>query len=306
MLMGSYNSGNLVLVKATSMLHPGVGRSGEVVDLPIQRDNLSFPVVYSSSLKGALKSAFWSEDEENAKAIFGPDPSEGDKHPSAILISDAFTLTFPVRSLMGVYAFITAPVLLKRLKESISVIEATGKLNEKIKSLKTSVKNVLEVFESKIKGKQEALVSTSSLLQVTPLGGDIVVNEEFRLKPVTDDHVKALEDHLGIERGRLIVAADDIAKEAIDRGLPKITRIKLERGSKTVSKGGLWTEEYIPQWTVFQTIFLYSKPHRNGKITDAEGVKEKVTEYLEKKGGYLIIGGNETIGRGIVRLEIIK
>jgi len=303
--MGSYSLGNLVFVKAVSMLHPGIGRSGGVVDLPVQRDSLFFPIVYSSSLKGALKSTFWNENREFAKAIFGPDPNGNDKYPSAIVISDAFTLTFPVRSLVGVYAFVTAPILLKRLRESIGVIEATGELNGKVKSLKASVENILKAFEGRIKDKREALVSTPSILQVTPLGGEIVINEELRLKPIPDESVKALENSLKIEHGRLIVAADDVAKEAIDRGLPKITRIKLERGNKKVSEGP-WTEEYIPQWTVFQTVFLYSKPYKSSKVTDAEGVKEKITEYLEKKGDYLIIGGNETIGRGIVRLEIVE
>ncbi|RLI32648.1 type III-B CRISPR module RAMP protein Cmr4, partial [Candidatus Bathyarchaeota archaeon] len=51
--MGSYKIGDLVLVRAVTMLHPGIGRSGAVVDLPVQKDNLGFPMIFSSSLKGA-------------------------------------------------------------------------------------------------------------------------------------------------------------------------------------------------------------------------------------------------------------
>jgi len=305
LLMGSYSLGDLILVKAVTMLHPGVGRSGEVVDLPVQRDNLSFPIIYSSSLKGALKSAFWSEDRESAKAIFGPEPNEEEKYPSAIVITDAFTLTFPVRSLVGVYAFITAPVLLRRLWESIGVIEATGELNNKAGSLKTSVEKALTAFESKVKDKKEALVSNPSLLQVPPLDGNIVINEEIQLKPITDKSVEDLENILEIEHGRLLIAENDIAKEAINRGLPKITRIRLEKEKKTVEEGP-WTEEYIPQWATFQTIFLYSKPYRSQEgIKSAKDVKKNITERL-KNGGYLIVGGNETIGRGIVRLAVVQ
>lgn len=305
MLMGSYSLGDLILLRAVTMLHPGVGRSSEIVDLPVQRDNLSFPIIYSSSLKGALKSGLWGEDRRSARAIFGPDPDEEGKYPSAVIIGDAFTLVFPIRSLVGVYAFITSPILLNRLVETIKVIEASGKVNERIESLKISVENALEAFETKVKRRTEVLVSTPSLLQIEQIGGDIIVNEELRLNPITDKSIESLEDGFGIEHGRLLLAKDDIAREAIDRGILKLTRIKLRREEKTVEEGP-WTEEYVPQWAIFQTFFLYSKPHGGGgDIGSVEAVRKKILDYLKTKKGYLLVGGHETIGKGVIKLDVI-
>jgi len=53
--VGNYNTADLVFVRAITNLHPGTGRGGEVVDLPVQRDQFKFPMIYGSSLKGAIK-----------------------------------------------------------------------------------------------------------------------------------------------------------------------------------------------------------------------------------------------------------
>jgi len=54
--VGNYNTADLVFVRTITNLHPGTGRGGEVVDLPVQRDQFEFPMIYGSSLKGAIKS----------------------------------------------------------------------------------------------------------------------------------------------------------------------------------------------------------------------------------------------------------
>lgn len=304
MSMGTYSLGDLILIRAVTMLHPGVGRGGEVVDLPVQRDNLLFPVIYSSSIKGVLKSALWIEDRNSAKAIFGPDPDEEDKYPSALMITDAFILAFPVRSLVGVYAFVTAPILLDRLMESINVVEASGIQNERLESLKTFIEKILEISKLNL-DRDKALVSNQSILQIDSLGGNILINEELYLKPIVDENIKMLESMLKIDNGRLLIVSNDTARDAIDRSIIRVTRIRLGRESKTVVEGP-WTEEYIPQWAIFQLLFLYSKPYKcNEALKDAKTVRERLVELIRSRKGYFIIGGDETIGKGIVKLEFI-
>lgn len=95
-------------------------------------------------------------------------------------------------------------------------------------------------------------------------------------------------------------------------------RVRLRYDLKSVEEGP-WSEENAPEYTVFSTVFLYS-PIRShnviknlleneewkkiaGGSVDEEAVEKYVESTLQlKEGTYLIIGGHETIGRGIIRL----
>ncbi len=296
-IISPYKVSELVLIRAITNLHPGVGRTGEIVDLPVQKDNLGFPIIYSSSLKGALKSTLWQfpeVDRNVVKELFGPEPEDGEKFMSAIAILDAFTVAFPVRSLEGVYAFTTSPLLLKRFSEYLKIIGDTYNYVEKLSNL--------SIGDGICQTSKKAI----DLLRIEALNNRFVINEEIDVKYITDqsNNIEELEKLFDIEQGRLILLSDDDALRALERSLVRVTRIAVNREKKTVKGGALWTEEYIPCNTVFATVFLYSKAKKSENVLQKEdGVKNKLHELLNKTRNYLIIGGNETIGRGIVKLE---
>ncbi|MDW8044995.1 MAG: type III-B CRISPR module RAMP protein Cmr4 [Nitrososphaerota archaeon] len=297
LVISPYELSELVLIKAITNLHPGVGRTGEVVDLPVQKDNLGFPIVYSSSLKGALKSVLWQlpgVDKNDVRILFGPEPEDDEKFTSAIAILDAFTIVFPVRSLEGVYAFATSPLLLKRLTEFLKITRNEYGYVERLSNSSINV------------GICQTSENTKNLLKVEALNNRLLINEEICVECQTSysDDIKKLEELLGIESGRLIILNDNDALSALERSLVRVTRIAIDREKKTVKGGALWTEEYVPWSTVFATVFLYSKAKMSGNtLQKADCVKNKLHELLKKTGNYLIIGGNETVGRGIVKLE---
>jgi CRISPR-associated protein Cmr4 len=76
----------------------------------------------------------------------------------------------------------------------------------------------------------------------------------------------------------------------------------------------LWTEEYLPQDTILYSIAMAS-PIRVEK-DEAKGVfkaetpdkeAEKVLQFFEQGIPNVIqIGGNQTIGKGFVRIQILK
>jgi CRISPR-associated protein Cmr4 len=320
LIVSPYEVAELVVIRAVTNLHPGVGRSGEIVDLPVQRDNLGFPIIYSSSLKGALKSALWRFDQEReiVRTLFGPEPEEDEKFTSALAILDAPVIAFPVRSLEGVYAFATSPLLLHRLNEYTKMV---GLEYEFVRELSR-----LSIDD----GKCCASTNVSKLLKlgIEGLENRIIINEEIDVEPMEletqkIDKMKELEKLLGVEE-RLVLLSNNEALRAMERSLVRVTRIAIERERKTVKGGALWTEEYIPWGTIFTTVFLYSKAtlsnsflkkiEREGRVNiieeikklqeNAENTKDKIHKLLDESKYYLIIGGNETIGRGIVKLEI--
>lgn len=311
-LLSPYKIFDLVFIKAVTNLHPGVGRAGEIVDLPVQKDNFGFPIIYSSSIKGSLKSTLWNMDKHLARSLFGPDPEEDiEKFTSAIAILDAFMVAFPVRSLEGVYAFATSPMLLHRLNEYLMIAGISNEAVEKFS--KITIKE----------GECYATSKATDFLKVKALGdGDIIIiNEEIQVSCVKDDEINKLEKFIGVEEGRLILLNNNDALRAIERSLMRVTRIAIDRERKTVKRGALWTEEYVPLGSIFATVFLYSgaklsesflkrieeEKHEELEevkaLRNVENVKKKLEELFERTKGYLIIGGNETIGKGIVKLE---
>lgn len=294
-----YSSGDIILLRSITPLHPGVGRGGEEVDLAVQRDGLGFPIIYASSIKGALKTAIWRIDQGKAKLLLGPETEEEEKYASPVGVLDAFLLAMPVRSLAGVYAFLTTPLLLQRFSEIINFAEAVGVRN--LEGLKDLIKQVLQDFKEV---KDGTIISSPSQLKVDALNGKLVLNEEFWLQPAERISVTKLEHELKIEEGRLVVANDDIGLSIINRSLLRVTRVRLDREKKTVEGGGLWTEEHVPHGTIFYTVFFYSRPYKAMEgIDSAENVGREIRRLIEGLGNYLVIGGHESVGRGIVKLE---
>jgi CRISPR-associated protein Cmr4 len=308
--LAPYDSGDLILVESVTNIHPGIGRFGGVVDMPVQRDHLGYPVIYASSLKGSLKSALFNvagneSDKGEVKLLLGPEPDEDEKFASALAILDAHLLLFPVRSLEGVYALATSPFLLSRLKNLMEL------LNKKDEKLLNAIDNLIKVPIT----KEECLISDTSTGLIIEKLGCILINEEIMLKPKKDDNVKELECKLNYNR--IIVLNDNTAMEALERSLVKVTRIRLERSTKVVERGGLWSEEYIPHGSVFFTAFLYSQKLWQAKSKQTSGSstsqsssssdpQTKFKDLLNNKlRNYLIIGGKESVGRGIVKLNIL-
>ncbi len=122
----------LLFLHAQTSLHPGSGATVGAVDLPVQRErHTQWPVIPGSSLKGVLREACRRcvknppGDDPDAdpwiEAMFGPSTREAAKHAGALAITDARILAFPVRSLRGVFAWVTAPGVVVRLNRDLAL-----------------------------------------------------------------------------------------------------------------------------------------------------------------------------------------
>jgi len=385
-----HSSVDFIILRSVTPIHAGTGKAGGIVDLPIQRDEYGYPCLYSSSIKGALKTALlyaftrmFNGNYENARravqALLGPEPEEEESFESSIAILDAYLLAIPIRSLRGVYAYVTTPVLLRkfydRLELFINYLE--GKQNEDKKGMTKNdyekdkpilelerLKHMIEEIERELMDKTDMAICISGeykTLQVNELEGKVVLVEEVFLdiKPLNDelkvnkDDIKLISElasKLKLEKP-LLVISDDIAREIIERGLIRLTRVRLSRETKTVDTGP-WTEEYLPPKTVLHSLVLYKKPplsrgfinkvleeqkeniaeedyiealkrldlldsYKAEKVKESNSLVEKFNllaeanrEFFrkvinEQLRGYIILGGHETIGKGIMKVEFL-
>ena len=145
-------------IYAETPIHPGSGTviSG-AVDLPIQRErHTEFPIIHSSSLKGVLRNAAEvvgitgkvkikegekEMEKEWVNIIFGEQDRIG-----GVSVTDAKILAFPVRTLKGVFGWITCPLVLDRYKRDLAIagIKLTGafpnhQVMEKLKSVQIQI-----------------------------------------------------------------------------------------------------------------------------------------------------------------------
>lgn len=176
-----FEATRMLFIYVETPLHAGTGRGLGAVDLPIQRERTTnYPIVQASSIKGRLRAEARSKigqgiTAEEVKAIFGPETGDNaSEHAGALSTGDARILLFPVRSLAGVFAWVTSVDVLARFQR-----EAT---------LAGFSPNWALPSEP---GKDEALVNGNTLK-----AGESVVLEEFSFVPKQDATAKAIGEWL--------------------------------------------------------------------------------------------------------------
>jgi len=272
-------------IKAITPLHVGSGSDLGVVDLPIQREShTGFPKIEASSLKGAIRSEIYNEKlkaknekhrdksndeikkevEEEVVEIFGDGNKAGD-----LGFSDARVLFFPIKSVKGVFAYISCPMVLQRLKEDLE-LEKGKRLNLKIPvSIDDERCMVFKENENRINNKKN------------------IVLEEYAFQvsnSILDDSLLTIPQ---IDKNKLVLISDSNFAHFVKNSTEVITRIRLVNGVADKASGGLFTEEYLPTETVMYALAL----------GDTTGVKK--IEMLQ-------VGGNSTLGKGIVELIGLK
>jgi len=312
-----YESARIILIRSLSELHPGTGRGGEIADLMVQRDGVGFPVIYSSSLKGAMKSSLYHKDRVLHK-LLGPEPEEGEKFLSPIAVMTSYMLSFPVRSLIGICTNVTSPFLLKRFASYLDMAS----------TLRGEYEMIAELIKKIISFEKNPATTGFKKKHVVERLGKAVLCEEFEIKEDSieeKEEMDQLKRLIGLDDSETLISLNDnIAKGLVERSLLRITRIAIDRSKKTVKeKTGPWTEEAVPPGTIFFTALLsygeeYLKRYlealsnkaseeEKGKIADLKReLEEERTNPIDiilRNSAYLIIGGDETVGRGIVTLR---
>src|SRR5260370_9505083 len=77
-------------------------------------------------------------------------------------------------------------------------------------------------------------------------------------------------------------------------------RVRSEGWAKIVQEGALWTEENLPTDTRLYVPTYETNARRNGHTLQGKDNLQSVSTLNNKPGSYLQLGGDETVGRGIV------
>ena len=278
----------VMYIYAETPLHPGSGTAiSGAVDLPIQRErHTEFPMIQGSSLKGVLRSHARAiginKTEENI--LFGePDRVGG------VSVTDARVLAFPVRSLKGLFGWITCPFILGRFKRDMSLIGKHFTWNTPAPSNED---------KAIVKSDSNLIINGSVYLEDLKLSVETsnelneIIQSFVEVLPNTNEY-QQVREKLGRD---LVILTDDLFRDLVVMTTEIATRIRI--GEEGVVEEGPWSEEYIPTDTMMYSLVLI--PGRLKGLT-LEEVIEKLCQYDNK---ILHIGGDETIGKGFARIKV--
>lgn len=300
---GNGTAAGFLFLYAQTALHPGSGTTVGVVDLPVQRErHTQWPVVPAASLKGVLRDACRrrvegkrgreADADPRVVAAFGPPTSEADKHAGALTVTDARILAFPVRSLRGVFAWVTAPAVIARLNRDL---ELAG---------------LPPAGSSPSPAREQTACAEGSPLLVGD-GRDKLVLEEFEFgRSGSADAVaawiaaNAVADEVTQERVRshLAVLHDDDFTHFVRHATEVVARVALEYDRKTVRQGALFYQEFLPAETLFYAVVLANPSRREDDATSAATILAYLKESMPQ---VLQLGGDETTGKGFCFARLI-
>lgn len=301
------------LLHAVTSVHAGSGSEIGLVDLPIQREkHTGYPKIESSSLKGAIRYtvenlAKTDEDKKKVELVFGSinkedknekddkedrknnedkKTQEKDSIPSAIAFSDARILLFPVKSMRGIFAWITCPHVLKRFNDD-QMFNQTNVDPFPVPEANTVSSNKMMVSHGNIVLEEYA----------------IQVKESGETKKLAEQLTNYLQQDLSTDiKDRIVVLEDDDFNDFVRLSTEVNARIKIDSEKGIVDNKALWYEENVPPETVFYS-FLYIGKVRGEGLNNFKD-ETQVENFLMDETIFprvFQLGGNSTLGRGLLR-----
>lgn len=302
-----FKKAKLMFLYTETSLHCGSGTSLGTVDLPIQRERYTdYPVCQASGIKGAIREWFELENARNGgkntdkiKYTFGPELTQNEQAlAAAATFTDTRILLFPVRSLRGVFAYVTSPFALARLKRDCEIAgkkaewnvpQAQGNqaLGAQGSSLADAGKVVLEEYVFDFKEDPEvAKISAWLSNNALPVGAEF----NFWGEKVKKD---------------LLVLPEEVFRDFVKLSTEVQARIKIDNTTKTVATGALFYEEALSADTLLYSLVMASDPSvDSAKRPDGLKTADDVLKYLQTINGKRTqFGGDVTIGKGIVSIR---
>ncbi|WP_069470915.1 type III-B CRISPR module RAMP protein Cmr4 [Candidatus Marithrix sp. Canyon 246] len=275
-------------------LHAGTGQMLSNIDLPIQREyHTSYPCVYGSGVKGALRQSAESRGFKWIDEVFGPDMQHGSEHAGALGVSDARLLLLPVRSLTGHFKWVTCPAILDRWKadyQRLGLPEANGF------SVPSTIDNETALVHDKLPEQDLFL-------------------EEFRFKTQANKNVKDVINNIiklinnDLKANlikQLVIINDDMFAHLCRYATPVDAHIAIDNETKVTIPGALWYQETLPPNTLLYTSLIAQNSRKNKSEKKANDILNHVISDLFEKHPYLRIDGNETVGMGWCKVKVLQ
>jgi len=253
--------------------------------------------------------AFKDFSKEEMKALFNTKDKDGNTvkgntdFAGAIGFTDARLLLFPIKSIKGVFAWVTCPRVLKQFTRDMKLTDGNDTftiLGEQFNNIKEN-----ECYILCEKEKSDLIV-----------GDDKIILEEYAFTASSIElkiEDKSLSDYFAATffaansywyekaQSSIIILSDNDFKDFVNLSTEVITRNKIDNQTGTVDKknGSLFTEEYLPTESVMYSLVM---AHDEFSSRIDRMTANSVLDFFKNKNNSIVqIGGNATHGKGLVR-----
>lgn len=310
----------IMMLYAMTPTHAGSGTELSFVDLAIQREqHTGFPKIEASTLKGCIRTAVEADQKSKEKdkteiinQIFGKF-GNGD-FAAAVSVTDARLLFFPVKSVIGIFTWITCPFVLRRFMEDYSII--TGKEAPLMEDLVT-IENCFRNSDNS--GIAFCPVGNNSFKQQNTQNGFIML-EDYTYRIEGNDKLGKIIDKISRQlpmgtvspdqfAGRTVLLNDDDFTHFVKYATEVSTRIQIDEEKGTVKGNALFTEEFLPPESILYSLVFFHDGHLAQKGEYGAVTKEKAMNASAVKNEFLRlferdifqIGADATLGKGLVK-----
>ncbi|MDY3562989.1 type III-B CRISPR module RAMP protein Cmr4 [Gemmata sp. JC673] len=310
----------LLGIHALTPLHPGAGTALGTVDLPVQRErHTHWPNIAGSALKGILRDACRelvkkdhngdrtkANEAEVITTLFGPPQgsSQDAAAAGAVSITDARLLAFPVRSLKGVFAWVTCPAVMERFARDCKLAGLTASNASALKPNDALSAMIPSNCPCKVgeQGKTQYLLLEEFKLDVVT--GDPTAWAEWvasRLLPTSAEY----QDTITRFDRQLVVVHDDDFSHFVKYATEVTARIGLDYETKTVKGGALFYQEFLPTETLLYSVLIVNSARARGEQKSAATLMPDLAKRIaDIPNSVLQIGGDETTGKGYCSVRL--
>ena len=298
-----FKESGLITYYSLTPVHVGAGSSVSYIDLPVQRErHTSFPMMAGSGLKGVFRALAERDDnfKNNVNLIFGPE--DGSEGSSCAAFTDAKILLYPVRSVKNVFAWITCPCVLKRLKEDLEIAGLQVD-NFTIPNLNNEDCKIIVLNGSKLKIDNNKVGLEEFVFDIDSSQNNNLENLINEIKNYIPDTETAqnLKD-------RFAIVSDNVFTDLVNYAVEVRTRIRIDQTTGTAQSGALFTVEMVPSESIFYSLVFTDDPKNNNQnnndLKDANSVMEKIKKLIDNK--VIQFGGDETIGLGFAKVKFTE
>lgn len=284
-----YQSKNLFFLQSMTSLHAGSGSSVSVIDLPVQREKFTgFPVIAGSGVKGVIREYCENTGIKGVDIIFGPE-KDGSEYAGAAGFTDAKILFYPVKSVKGVFVWVTSPFVLERFMRDVQLTDSGFKLN------------------IPVPGNEGAIVTKGCKCKIE---GKIVLDEyDYTVGPAAFDDAEKIAALLFDKNSywytkfleSVVILTDDDFAHFVQYATEIQARIGIDNETGVVKTGALFYEENIPSETIFYVSLFVSNPHKKDELLkDHNNI---LTELKKLDNKFVHLGGDKTIGKGLMKIK---
>lgn len=313
-----YTEAKMMFMICESPLHAGCGSDLDFIDNPIQRErHTGYPKIESSSLKGAMRERFselLGRQNPDIAIAFGPEePSAGNERQGSLTFTDARLLLFPVKSMKGVFAWITCPAVLERFKKDMGRLHAGSSFTFDV--VPTINPGTVLPFDEELLIQQEndyLCFLEDSIFEAYPPGDIDIKMQGESLQNWLAQHLFPGKENAYWQEAltkKLLIVSDDDFAYFVEFTTEVITRNKIDPEKGVVKDGHLFTEEYLPVDSVLYSLVMAHSEFNPiaAQRKEADQVMKIFADNLSGKiNNMLQVGGNATIGKGLMRTVILN